>query len=390
MGSNRSYDVVIVGAGPAGSSAAFELANQGVRVALLEKAAMPRYKTCGGGVVYRVRKLLPFDVSEAVERQCHVAELNLNDSGLYFSVKRERALISMTMREKFDYLLFRAAKAAGAEAMEGCRVIDVARRNGKMEVITDRESLFSRYVIGADGVTGLVARKGGWLHKVPLAPLVEWEIPVEDEVLQTFAGSARFEFGPVPSGYAWIFPKKAHLSVGLGTLAPVRIDLKERLRQFLASFGIEGCRKIDRHGYFIPREVRQGGFMKGRIMLAGDAAGFVDPVTGEGITYAVSSGQSAARALIKGAFSEPDVREAYQSELKAGVLRELRWGRLLATLFYRSPRIRNLLFERHGQPLAEAMADILMGERTYAEVCRRYTGFRELFGLMKETIGISG
>src|SRR5208283_840099 len=108
MGYETTYDVVVVGAGPAGSSAAYELARHGARVALVEKASMPRYKTCGGGVVFRALRLLPFDVSEAIDRQCHAAELNLADAGLSFLVKRDYPLVSMTMRENFDNLLFRA------------------------------------------------------------------------------------------------------------------------------------------------------------------------------------------------------------------------------------------------------------------------------------------
>lgn len=382
MTSRSSYDVVIVGAGPAGSSAAYELARSGVRVALLEKSPMPRYKACGGGLVYRVLKLLPFDVSEVIERECRVAQLNLHDAGLYFSVKREYPLVSMTMREKFDYLLSRAARVAGADVREGWRVLDIVPRNGKMEVVTDKTVLLSRFVIGADGVTSIVARKGGWQEKGYVAPLVEWEIRVKEDVFDAFAEAARFEFGPLRSGYAWVFPKREHLSVGIGTVGSERVNLRKTLQDFLVSLGIDAIDHIEHHGYFIPRRLRKEGFVKGRILLVGDAAGFVDPVTGEGITYAILSGQSAARALITGGFADADVKDAYYSELRVGVLRELRWGNLLAALLYRSPRTRARLFKHFGSRLTEAIADILTGEKTYAELCRKDFGFRRLLGTL--------
>jgi geranylgeranyl reductase family protein len=383
MSSLRSYDVVVVGAGPAGSSSAFVLARQGVRVALVEKAPMPRYKTCGGGIVSRALRLLPFDVSDAIERQCHVAELNLADAGMYFSVARDYPLVSMTMRDNFDYLLYRAAATAGADVVDGCRVLDVVRHNGTVEVVTDKYPLICRFVIGADGGRSIVARKAGWKNRTKVIPLVEWEVPVNEDLLETFSRSARFEFGPVPAGYAWIFPKKHHLSVGLGSYDPGRLSLRSTLQQFLSQSGIKANGGAEHHGYFIPVGLRKGGFAKGRVLLAGDAAGFIDPVTGEGITHAVMSGQSAARAVVKGDFRPEDVKESYYSELRKSILPELRWARFLAAILYGSGKIRNLLFRQYGQELAEAVTDIIVGEKSYGAVCKKHAGLRQLVRMMK-------
>ncbi|MGD0231940.1 MAG: geranylgeranyl reductase family protein [Syntrophorhabdales bacterium] len=377
------YDVVVVGAGPAGSSAACELARQGARVALLDKATMPRYKTCGGGIVYRALDLLPCDVSGAIERRCHVAELNLSDAGLYFSVKRAEPLVSMTMRENFDHLLLTAAKEAGAHTMEGCRVLDVIPHDERVEVVTGGRPLLCRFVVGADGTGSLVARKGGWQARMKVVPLLEWEVPVADDLLDVFSPSARFEFGFVPGGYAWIFPKKRHLSIGLGGTVTGGLDLRRRLGDFMRASGIEPVNGVEQHGYFIPAGLRQGGFVHGRVLLAGDAAGFVDPVTGEGITYALLTGRAAARALIKGELEPPGVRRAYHGELRTGVLRELGWGRLLASLLYRSTKVRNLLFTEYGPQLAEAMGDIILGRKSYAALCSAHTGVRGLFRVTK-------
>jgi geranylgeranyl reductase family protein len=387
MNTKTTFDAIVVGAGPAGSSAAFHLARQGVRVALIEKARMPRYKTCGGGIVFRALKLLPIDTSEAIDRECRVAELNLSDAQLSFTVRREYPLVSMTMRENFDYLMFRAAAGAGATVIEGCQVSRVSPRNGLVEVTTSKGNLLSRFVVGADGAQSVVARTGGWHKRLPIAPLVEWEVSVSDEIFSRFSESARFEFGPVPAGYAWIFPKKSHLSVGLGGYATGRMDLKARIARFLESSGINDVEKVEQHGYFIPATPRDEGFMKDRILLAGDAAGFVDPVTGEGITYAILSGRGAARALIEGDFKSREVQEAYLTELTIDVLRELRWGKLLGALLYRSAKVRTLLFRQYGEQLTQAFADIITGEKSYASLCKKHVGFRRLLRLLT-TMGL--
>lgn len=377
-----SYDAVVVGAGPAGSSAALDLARAGAKVALVEKATMPRYKACGGGLVFRALKLLPFDVSEAIERECRVAELNLNDAQLFFKVTRDYPLVSMTMRENLDFLLFRAAAREGVTTIDGCRVGGVTPHNGMMRVSTAKGDLLCRFVIGADGAQSIVARTGGWLRRLPIAPLIEWEVFVTEDVFSRFSDSARFEFGPIPAGYAWIFPKKNHLSVGLGGYTRGKLDLKVRLDRFLKESGINQVEKVEQHGYFIPIHPRNEGFVKDRVLLAGDAAGFVDPVTGEGITYAILSGRGAAKALIKGDFKVKDVAEAYLSELSVGVLRELRWGKLLGALLYKSAKVRTLLFRQYGVQLTQAFADIITGERTYAALCKKHLGVRRLYRLL--------
>jgi geranylgeranyl reductase family protein len=383
----HTFDAVIVGAGPAGSSAAFDLALQGAKVALVEKAVMPRYKTCGGGLVYRALKLLPIDVSGVIDRECQVAELNLTDSRLHFRVERDYPLVSMTMRENLDHAMFRAAAQAGATVMDDCRVSGVASHNGMMQVKTSKGDLLCRFVVGADGARSVVARSGGWVSRLAVAPLVEWEVSVADAVFSRFSDSARFEFGHVPAGYAWIFPKKRHLSVGLGGYTTGKIDLKSRLDGFLKSAGIDRVERVEQHGYFIPMNPRNEGFVKDRVLLAGDAAGFVDPVTGEGITYAILSGKGAAKALIEGDFLSRAVRDAYLSELSVDVLRELRWGKLLAALLYRSARIRTLLFRQYGDQLTQAFADVITGKTSYSALCKKHVGLKKLF-LSLKVLGI--
>ena len=359
--------MVVVGAGPAGTSAAYVLAKLGVRVALLEKASMPRYKPCGAGLVPRAIRSLPFDVSEVVEHQCYEAELNFADVGMGFTVRRESPIVTMTMRENLDHLLFQKAAEAGAEVRDNCRVEGVESRKDWVEMLTPRGKVQGRFVIACDGALGLVARMAGWKETRRLIPVLEWEVFVSDAQFERFSGKARFDFGYFPSGYGWIFPKRDHLSIGLGGKKRVPGGLRRTLERYIRESAIDQIEKIERHGYVIPWSPRTDDLMKGRVLLAGDAAGFVDPVTAEGITFAIRSGQSAGRAVVEGGFEEKGVGRHYARLLK-NLRGELRWGKPLQSLLYGPAVVRNLFFRLYGQRLSEAVADVLSGTGSYREL----------------------
>ena len=377
--SSQSFDVVVVGSGPAGSSAAYVLSKEGVRTVLVEKESLPRYKTCGGGIVQRAVCALPVDIGAAVERHCYAAELHLPGSGLHFSTQRERPIVSMTMRDRFDLLLVEAAQQAGTQLRAHCRVLDVIREGNKTEVLTSQGSIQTDFVIAADGATSTVARVSS-LPKIPhLMPALECEVTVKDQDLERFAHSARFDFAPVPAGYGWVFPKKRHLSIGVLKADTQSLNLNSSLEKYLRLVGVTEIKALDRHGFMIPTRPRAEKLVEGKIILTGDAAGLADPVTGEGITFAIRSGQLAARALVDGDFQENQVRDLYVERLSREVLSELRWGRLLGRVIYQHPRVRDRLFRRHGQRLCQAMTDVLTGERTYRDILRRPANYLRLF-----------
>jgi geranylgeranyl reductase family protein len=379
--SRTFFDVVVVGSGPAGSSAALRLAQHGVRVAIVEKAAPPRYKTCGGGIVRRAMRLLPIDVDDAVERPCHTAELHLLDADLHFATRRTEPIIAMTMRATFDFLLLSAAKDAGVDVQPSCALLDVVLQDDEVELITSRGSLLTRFVVAADGARSAVASKAGWQDSRRLIPALEYEVSVNDQRLERLADAARFDFGLVPCGYAWVFPKKAHLSIGVLSMQRGSLDLHALCARYLKRLGLDHVEGLERHGFVIPVRPRQGPFVQRRVLLTGDAAGFADPLTGEGISFAIQSGQLAAQALLDGAFDEGGVRQAYQEALAKSILPELRWGRVLASVTYDYPRLRAWFLRRQGQRLSEVITDVLMGERTYRSIFRNPLSYLKLLRL---------
>ena len=355
------YDVAIVGSGPAGSSAALPLAKKGIKVAILEKSTLPRYKACGGGVVRRAVHLIPFDVQEVIECEIYSVNVNHLDAGLRFFIRKDEPIISMTMRDQFDYCLANAAQEAGADIRSQCQVLDLEMLDDWVILHTTNGPLRARFVIAADGATSVVARKAGWKKHPLIARALEYEVSVPREELLKSQGVARFDFGFIPFGYAWTFPKKEHLSIGIGSGRRLPRDLGKWLEKYINILGLVDTKKVDRHGFVIPLSPREGGFIRDRILLAGDAAGFVEPFSGEGITFAIMSGQIAAKALLDGDLDKIRVYQYYSWAINNQLLPELRLGRILARFVHQHPQKASFMFRFLGQRFAEHYVDVYHG-----------------------------
>jgi geranylgeranyl reductase family protein len=378
-GNPVELDVAIVGAGPAGAAAALALGGRGLRVGLIEKAVPPRYKTCGGGVLRRAIALLPLDVRAAVERECHVAEFVHHAPHLRFVCERDRPIVSMVMRDRFDHLITTAAVRAGAQLFAGTTVREVTLEGEAVRLVTSAGEFRARFVIAADGANSLVASKTGRPPLRDIFPAFECEVTLTPEAMAPLMQTARFDFGLVPAGYGWVFPKRDHLSIGVGTTRRGAANLPENYRRYLAALGIGAPLHEERHGYLIPCRPRDGLFGAHRVLFVGDAAGLADPVTAEGITAGILSGQLAARAILDGAFAEAAVKRLYRAGLEQTLLAELRIARWLAWVFYECPRLRTGLLTRHGQRMTELMTQIVTGETTYRAVIRRPGNYLKLF-----------
>jgi len=374
------YDAAVIGSGPAGSTAAAELVRRGLSVILLEKARLPRYKTCGGGILRRAFQMLPASVSTVVETSFNTVQLHFHGEDLHFSVTRDEPLVRMTMRADLDQLLATEAKNCGARLLDGCPVSQVITRPDLVELTTAQGKFQARFVIAADGVQSLTAQACGWAPLPCLAPAIEWELHLSSAEFARFSQTARFDFGFIEAGYAWVFPKRDHLSVGILTTGRSNVNLADRLEDYLRFLGIPGWERVEKHGYVIPLEPRREPLARGRVLLVGDAAGLVDPITAEGISYALWSGRLAAEAIAEGPPEPARVTRRYQDLLEAQILGDLRAGRWLAKLVYHHPRLRHWAFRLQGPRLTQFAARVVMGECSYQSALKSPLSYLKLLG----------
>jgi geranylgeranyl reductase family protein len=372
-------DVAVVGAGPAGATAALVLARAGLDVVLLDRAALPRDKTCGGGVVARALESLPPGVDVPVERRLGRVESRFVDAGLAVTVERDTALVHMARRGPLDLALAEAALAAGAVLRAPCALERVGLTPQHVELDTGRGPLRARFLIAADGATGPTARAAGWTELPVSVPALDAEVDGPPRLLARFTDRARFDLGVPPGGYGWIFPKADHLSVGVGvfTRTAARRRLRDELSRYLHAVGLGEARVRGIRGAPIPVRPRRE-VARGRVLLAGDAAGLADPLTGEGISFAILSGRLAAESLLAARLDSRATARGYLLALRRDVLGELRIARGLAWVLYRRPGLARRLLPRLGQLAGEALTEVVAGRRTYRTLVQSGRAWRRL------------
>jgi geranylgeranyl reductase family protein len=290
------YDVIVIGAGPAGSTAANRLARAGATVLMLDRARFPRDKPCGGGVTFRAVHQLPVSIDPVVEGTVFRMDIGLAHRRRF---ERESAtpLALMTQRRRLDEYLAQQAVAAGAEFRDRAKVKAIETVDGRVEVDVGGERLAAPVVIGADGVNGVTQRvlgSGGFTYGVALEGNAPYELVQQDR----YCGRLVLELGTIAGGYAWVFPKGDHVNVGVGGWESEGPRLRAHLERYSAVHGLSAEQLTDLRGYRLPLRSRASVLARGRVALVGDAAGLVDPLSGDGIYEAALSANLAAETAL--------------------------------------------------------------------------------------------
>lgn len=378
------YDVIIVGGGPAGASAASRLAQGGASVAVVDDSH-PREKPCGGGVTARALALFGSTV-DSMPGAVAVEIASFAHHGRSTSVPLDTdgpARLAIVAREHFDRALLDRACTAGA-TLHASRLVSLERTNGSWSIRTRAGMLHGRWIIGADGPSSLV-RKG---VSVPFAR-ADLSIASGFYVRGVTSRRVDIEFETRVPGYLWSFPRADHLAVGACAQAD-RTSSAQMLKMTSAWLDRHvpgGLRQ--RYSWPIP-SLRDETLARERPagdgwMLVGDAAGLVDPITREGIYFAMASGVGAAAAILDG--QDPAAR--YTTWLRDTIHVELRLAARLKARFYRPEFIALLLTAlQRSDRIRRIMADLIAGEQPYHSLRSRLLRTLE-WRLMAELFGLS-
>lgn len=390
-GGEAVWDVVVVGAGPAGASAAHAAACAGRRVLLLEKAELPRYKTCGGGIIGPSREALPPGFELPLRDRVHAVTFSLNGK-LTRTRRSKQVLFGLINRPEFDAALVESATAAGATLRTGASVSRVEQHGPSVPdrrtvavVLADGETVLARAVVGADGSASRIAgHVGVKVDQVDLG--LEAEIPVPPTVAEDWAGRVQIDWGPIPGSYGWVFPKGDTLTVGVISARGEGVETKRYLQDFIARLGLAGFEPSISSGHLTRCRSDDSPLSRGRVLVCGDAAGLLEPWTREGISFALRSGRLAGEWAVRIAEAHDAVdarRQAlnYAFAIKSGLGVEMGVGRRLLTAFERRPGMVHAALTGL-RPAWRAFAKITRGNTTLAEIVRTHPSARRLMSVI--------
>jgi geranylgeranyl reductase family protein len=356
------YDVIIAGAGPAGSTCARICAKAGLRTLLLERETFPRPKPCGGALSGRALAHLGLSLpSDLIERECFGVRVHYGKHVV--EARRDLPVAFMVSREKFDHYLARQAVEAGAGLHEGEAVREFSVQGDRVTVGTEQGRYEARCLVGADGANSIVGRTvRPMFPRDEIAAAIVGSFRMNDrEIDERLDGLLDLYFGVAPLGYGWIFPHKGYCTVGVLGQASEFDSPPKVFNEFTASQGMA----VDRpQGHTIP----WGGIPRRvagkRVLLAGDAAGFADPFHGEGMAGAVLSGKLAGQAVVDGIRGKKDPLSWYAAECDRVIVGEMGIALQMAEMLGKYPKLFLAIFFSDRLALDKYL-DIAAGRSDY-------------------------
>lgn len=337
----QQYDVIVIGAGPSGAIASKTCAGKGLNTLLLEKEGIPRFKLCGGAVSTSALSHLDFGIKkDLIERECYGERVHFKNHQI--EVRRKSRMAILVSRDKFDAYLVSKAVDAGVALHEAEKATSIKPEQSRIVVETNKENYNAKVVIGADGVNSIVSRYVREAYKpYELRLCIAAEIPASNEEVDEYIDNAiDIHYGITNFGYGWVFPKEEHFSVGVGGILPSMKNSRDIFIAFIKKLGFSS--DVNTHAHLIPAGGHEREICSDRIMLVGDAAGFVDPCYGEGIKYAFISAKLAAERVVESYENDKFSKSALDSYKRACYSlfgENLKYSLRLTKLMYTYPNI---------------------------------------------------
>jgi geranylgeranyl reductase family protein len=363
------WDVAVVGAGPAGAAAARAAASAGARTLLLERAELPRYKRCGGGLIGLSQQAIrDGGVDPSTLAKDDVGRVTFTSAGRRRFTRSTAAFLPMVMRSELDAALVEVAVRAGAALRTGVTVGAYAEQDRVVTLGTSAGPVWARSVVGADGSQGRAAAYVGVeLEHVDIGLEAELPTPAGSD----WRGHVLLDWGPVPGSYGWVFPKGDLLTVGVIGDRTAGEAMRDYYRSFVAGLGLDLSTAVHDGGHMTRVRTLQSPLRRGSVLVAGDAAGLLEPWTREGISYALRSGAIAGRAAATDTTS-------YDDAVLAALGPEMAAGRRARAAFAKHPGTVHSVF-RYLPGMWELFVRLVSGETTMAKQLER----RSIRGLVR-------
>ena len=340
---------------------------------MLERAEHPRYKTCGGGLLGVSQAAVAGQIEVPVRDEIRSATFTLR-GGQEFARSNPQPLIAMVMREEFDAALLDRAEGNGAVVRQRAQVRAIEQADGHATArLADGSAVTATVLVGADGSSGVSARHvGAEFAQVDLG--LELKIAVPATIGRQWAGRVLLDWGEIPGSYGWVFPKGDRLTVGVIAARGQGDATKAYLREFVGRLGLGGYPAVRDSGHLTRCRTEGSPLRKGRVIVAGDAAGLLEPWTREGISFALRSGALAGEYAAKAATagdpaSTASSLDGYAAAVNAVLVPDMRAGRVLMSAFTRHAGT----FHR-GMSTAKGWGIFVKwcrGERSFAELVNR-------------------
>ncbi len=379
----QKYDVVICGCGPAGSAAGIVLAGRGYSVAMLDRARFPRKKLCGGLLTWKTVKLLETAFGEPPDSLTKAGIIN-HTSDRYSIKTFHRPLAEGSVpypfyfvdRMLFDAHLLSRAREAGADVIEAACVTAADPTSG---IVTMRkgETVQGQYILGADGANSVVRRSFQGIDRSRfrkfMAPALE--ISLSPPEFPRKVEHPELTIGFLDAGYGWVFPNRDRVVVGMCGLRHKGENFSRIFHSYLEYLGLNP-KGIKSHGYPLPYGNYLGDPVQGRILLAGDAGGFVEPLFGEGIFFALCSGFYAGEAMADGLAKGTHPGPNYSSRLHQYLIPELKASdRLRRSLSLAMRSLGPLSIGAFVNIGASVLGKMVHGVRSYSWLRKKYWDF---------------
>lgn len=334
-------DVAVIGAGPAGATAAWAAAESGCRVVLIERAVLPRYKTCGGGLVGLSQDALPPGFRVPVRDR--IDRFTFTYGGRLSRTWQARSpFIELVNRDELDAELAAFAVDAGATLLAGTTVqsIEGSPDGASTRLRTSAGDIVAKVVIGADGTSGRAGNYVGVrLDQVDLG--LETEFAWPDTAKGDWTGRILIDWGPLPGSYGWVFPKGNSLTVGVIAARKNGNAIREYLARLVQQLDLTAVPNLRSSGHLTRCRAKDSPLSRGRVLVAGDAAGLLNPWTREGISYALRSGRLAGDAAVAVAGADASALSmataAYAEAIDSEFGSDMAAGRMVHAAFARRP-----------------------------------------------------